>query len=521
MAGFPLAASLSPRSLFPSPSRMKRLLVAACALVVAAAVRGQTATAAAAASVPENLGLGLRELAVLAQQDGAAARQQISADASVTADVNGRVLVNIYLNGKQAADAVAAAAAALGVDVALVDPSWRSGVISAWLPVSIAAEVAELPGVQSITLALRPSRRVGAVTAQSSVVEHALEVNTAGVVTPQGVLGRGISVGIVSDSYDKAAGVPRASAGVASGDLPGIGNPDGYTEPVVVLADDSNSSVADEGRAMAEVVHDIAPAARICFSAAGGTQSMMAASIRNLRTNAQTRCDIITDDIGFPDEPFFSDGVIAQAVQDVVNSTALAGKQVSFFSASGNNPGAYAADANILSPAVAQAYRGNINLSQVPAQLYAGGFQNVGSPGAPAIAISVTTGTDATHEFSFQWDDPFNRGAVTTDYNLLVFSAAGQYMGSISGTDNNVSTDQPVEVIHLAASKTYQLVISLRTTSAPVARHLRIVSSDGNDFTSDAFPKEAITIYGHAAAAEANCVAAYAYSNTPDTIADY
>src|SRR5205814_4578537 len=145
------------------------------------------------------------------------------------------------------------------------------------------------------TLARKPIRRVGAVTAESSVVEHAVEVNTPGVVTPQGILGRNITVGIVSDSFDGAKNVPRASVGVASGDLPGPGNPDGYTQSVVVLADHTSADATDEGRAMAEIVHDIAPAAKICFSASGDTQVSMAASIRNLRTSPQTLCDVIVD----------------------------------------------------------------------------------------------------------------------------------------------------------------------------------------------------------------------------------
>src|SRR6185503_3578414 len=102
----------------------------------------------------------------------------------------------------------------------------RNGVISAWLPISQATNVAQLDGVRSVMLAPSPRRRVGAVTAESSVVERTQQVNTPGVFTPQGILGTGISIGIISDSYDRTT--PHASIGVAAGDLPGTGNPDGY-----------------------------------------------------------------------------------------------------------------------------------------------------------------------------------------------------------------------------------------------------------------------------------------------------
>lgn len=501
-------------------SRMNKLLAALCTLIIVTAAQAQSSGVSSAVSVPENLGLGLRQLVSLDQQDSNLAAATIRNSSSIMSDPAGRVVVSIYLNGKSTISDVVARLIGLGLDIIATDAAWGDGVVSASLPLSKAIAVAESPGLKSVVLAHRPVRHVGVVTAQSSIVEHAREVNTPGAVTPQGILGRGISVGIVSDSFDSATNVARASVGVASGDLPGPGNPDGYTQPVTVLSEDTSSSTSDEGRAMAEVVHDIAPAATISFSAAGQSQVAMANSIRNLRSDARALCDVIVDDISFPDEPFFSDGIISRAVTDVVTSSSLAGKKVSYFSASGNNNGGYAADANIISTATAQAHRRNLILSQVPAQLYAGGFQNLGTSSAPVIGMSVTTGSEKSHTVSFQWDDPSN-GGLTTDYNLLVFDATGRYLASLSGTDNNQSTGQPVEIVDLAASTTYQLAISLRTTSSAVARHLRLIAADGNVLTGPLISNDVISIYGHAAAAEANSVAAYEYNSIPDATASY
>jgi len=493
---------------------MKRLTILACTLLVAVAAHAQSP----AVSVPENLGLGLRQLVEVSQQDQTQLRNAISSSKSIMSDVSGRVLVNIYLDGAMPPVAMSATLTELGLEILAVESQWRGGVISARLPVSLASRVAQLPGVQSVMLARRPVRYRGVVTAESSVVEHALDVNTPGRSTAQGILGRGITLGIVSDSYDTATGVPRASVAVASGDLPGPGNPDGYTQPVVVLQDDPSSSSADEGRAMAEIVHDIAPAARICFSAAGATQATMAASIRNLRTSSSTLCDIIVDDIGFPDEPFFSDGIIAQAVRDVATSTSLPGKKVSFFSAAGNNQNrGYTADANIISSAASQPYRGNLKFTSVSASLYAGGFHNLGTSTSPVIVMPITTGTAAA-EIVFQWDDPFG-GGTTTDYNILVFDQNGNYLSSVSGTDNSFSTGQPIEIVDLKASTNYQVVISLR--SGTTAKHLRLISFGEGTITGTYFTDNVITIFGHPAAADANAVGAYVYSTAPDTVANY
>ena len=499
---------------------MNKLLVLVCYLLVTATARAQLSAASDTPSLPPNVGLGLWQLAAAAQQDQAAARDAISSSKSVMTDSAGRVVVNINLDGTAPAVVVSAKLVPLGLDILAVETKWRHGVISAWMPVGSTAAVAKLSGVRSVMLARRPIRHVGAVTAESSVVEHTRDVNTPGSVTPNGVLGRGITVGLVSDSFDAANGVSRASVGVASGDLPGPGNPDGYSQPVVVLSEGSSAD-SDEGRAMAEIVHDLAPAAKIAFSTSGPTQATMAASIRNLRTSGNTQCDVIADDISFTDEPYFSDGIIAQAVEDVVASSSLAGKKVSYFSAAGNDSGGYAADASIVSSSVGQSHRGNLNFSQVPPALYAGGFQNFGSSAAPVIASSMTTGAETSHELVLQWDDPFNTGSVSTDYNLLVFDANGNYLSSVSSTDTNQYTDEPIEVVELQASTTYQVVISLATGGSPTARHLRLVADDGSTITGTLLASSGMAIVGHAAAAGANCVAAYIYNNTPNLEASY
>ena len=498
---------------------MNRFILCGCVFGFAIAIHAQSLPAnnPAASPVPENLGLGLKQLVELFQQDQVQFQTRISSTRSIMSDDSGRVVVNIHLNGETPAADVVTGLTDLGAEVMAVDLHWRNGVISAWLPVSQAITAANLKGVRSIMLAPRPMRRAGVVTAESSVVEHAADVNTPGLLTPQGILGRGISVGLVSDSYDGATGVPRASVGVAAGDLPGPGNPDGYTQPVVILRDD-DPSASDEGRAMAEIVHDIAPAAKICFSASGNTQVTMAASIRNLRTNSQTLCDVIVDDIGFPDEPFFSDGIISQAIDDVATSNSLPGKKVAFFSAAGNSSNrGYAADANVVS---SMTRSGNLQFGSVPLNLYAGGFHNFSSSSTPVIAMPVTTDSGGSHEIVFQWDDPFS-GSITTDYNLLVFDQNGTYLAALSGTDNSFSTGQPLEIVDLKPSTTYQLVISLRSSARPTARHLRLISYAEGVITGPYLTSNVISLYGHPTAANANAVAAYVYSNTPDTVANY
>jgi hypothetical protein len=474
-----------------------------------------------AADVHSNLGLGLKQLVENYQNDQTLFRAKISDAKTVQADSADRVIVNIHLDGTKRVEDVAGDLEDLGLEIIAIDPNWRSGVVSAWLPISQATAVAQLAGVRSVMLAPPPRKRVGSVTAESAVVEHTQQVNTPGLYTSAGILGNGITIGIVSDSYDTASGVPRASVGVSSKDLPGTGNPD-YPTPVVVLQDGASSDT-DEGRGMAEIVHDIAPAAHICFSAGGASAATMAQSIRNLRTN--TTCDIIADDIYFTDEPFFSDGPISQAIDDVVTSSALQGKKVVYFSAAGNegNSG-YSSDLNLVSATAGKASAvGTLNFtaSQPPLGTYTNGFHNFNPGGATRIWTKVTTDSSGTATVVLQWDDPFDTGTVTTDYDFLVFNANGTYNSSLSSTDDNIASGEPIEMSNLAKSTTYYLVIGLSAYSPSPATHLRFISVAGASISGPDIAYSATSMFGHPTAANANGIGAYAYNNGPDTIANY
>lgn len=86
-----------------------------------------------------------------------------------------------------------------------------------------------------------------------------------------GLSGRGVKVGILSDSYNNLGG---AAAGVASNDLPRGG---------VEVLEDLPGSGTDEGRGMAEIVHDVAPGAAIAFHIAFLGQADFAQGIEDLQ----------------------------------------------------------------------------------------------------------------------------------------------------------------------------------------------------------------------------------------------
>ena len=113
------------------------------------------------------------------------------------------------------------------------------------------------------------------------------------LATPPGYNGAGINVGVLSDSYNNLGG---AAADVASGDLPAAG---------VNVLEDNSSGGTDEGRAMCQLIHHVAPGASISFATAeGGTQtSPRTFSIWPTRHRATARSSSTTSPMST--SPFF------------------------------------------------------------------------------------------------------------------------------------------------------------------------------------------------------------------------
>ena len=120
-----------------------------------------------------------------------------------------------------------------------------------------------------------------------------------------GYNGTGVRVGILSDSFN-TSGNGSYMADQVSGDLPGTSNTVGFTTPVNVLQDDPNSGGTDEGRAMLQIIHHVAPGATLGFATAFVSEAGFAQNITNLATPVSQGgafgANVITDDVGYFDE---------------------------------------------------------------------------------------------------------------------------------------------------------------------------------------------------------------------------
>jgi subtilisin family serine protease len=204
----------------------------------------------------------------------------------------------------------------------MLDARLHSHSVSGKAPIQSLLEMAAIEGVRSIEPVLA-FRRAGLVTTQG---DRALRAD--GARKRFDVDGTGVRVGVLSDSFDCATGpvfagqmFTRAADDVASNDLP---------VDIHVLEDLSatpSDACFDEGRAMMQIIHDLAPGAALSFHTALRGQDDFAQGILRL---ADDGAQVIVDDVGIFSEPMFESGVIGRAVNQVVQ------RGVAYFSAAGN-----------------------------------------------------------------------------------------------------------------------------------------------------------------------------------------
>lgn len=327
-----------------------------------------------------------------------------------------------------------------------------------------------------------------------------------------GINGKGIKIGVISDSFNALAGVGQD---VRQGDLPGRNNPEGFRRPVRVLQD-SNQGI-DEGRALLQIIFDLAPGAELLFHTVGEDEQGFVNAI-NALSNAGA--DIIIDDILLSTSTFFQDGIVAQAVASVVE------QGITYVTAAGNNGNrSYESQ---FRPSQSFTFRG----TTYEAHDFDPGegvdlFQDIQMP------------ADAEIDLLLNWDQA--SGAVDTDLELFLmeqplFPEAG---GNIlrSGTVLTRKGADPSQRISYFASsnQTVHLVIARRTDSSVAAspapsapapapinqiKWISFANTLDGDTTYQYVNDSAVaigssTVYGHQNARETIAVGAVPVRQTP------
>ena len=309
--------------------RAARSVALAAALIVLAGAAPVASSAADAAEEETLPPPSLADQLADAAQAGASGAEEL-ADAvglpatgpgSLQVDDDGRASATVTFATRPSAEQIDAVG-----QLARVDRVYRlSPSVAVAVPPAQLSALAALPGVVAVALDLRAAVGTSSSSAAARPATAAAEscrsvpvdadepLKTALARDAFDVDGSGVTIGILSDSYATSATATTTPAeDVSAGVLPGPGNPCGYDTPVEVLADHPGGS--DEGRGMAQIVHGIAPGARILFASGFGGMIDMAENILAL---ADAGADIIVDDISYVTEPHFQQGIVSAAIEMV------------------------------------------------------------------------------------------------------------------------------------------------------------------------------------------------------------
>jgi hypothetical protein len=361
-------------------------------------------------------------------------------------------------------------------------------VVSGELPIAAVPVLPTLAGLRSA----RPSyamRRAGSVTTAG---DHAM--NADATRAAYGVSGSGVKVGVLSDSFDCLKG---ASGGVSSGDL----------STVTVVQEISDCTGAtDEGRAMLEIVHDVAPGASLSFASAFNG---IAAFANNIIALKNAGAQVIVDDIFYFSEPMFQDGPIAQAVDTVVSQGAA------YFSAAGNEA----------RQSYESAFRDGPTLSDgsIPSALglgvphfFGGVAHNFSTTGVDTMQ-RVTIPSGATLTLVLQWDEPFasvsGRAGAQNDLDIYVLNAAGTMVVGGSAHDNvGLDAIEMLDFTNRGPTADFNIMITRFAGTSP--GFLKYVYFSPA-VTIQEFATSSGTVWGHTNANGALAVGAAFWRNTP------
>jgi subtilisin family serine protease len=179
---------------------------------------------------------------------------------------------------------------------------------------------------------------------------------------------------------------------------------------------------------MMEIIHDVAPGAKLIFATALPNTVTFANNIIALQ---QAGCRVIVDDFTFFAEGAFQDGPIAQAVNQVtaagvvyVSSAANSGNVT--FGTAGTWEGDFQADGPVMGPAAG----------------FGGGLvHNFGTVANPQD-FDVLTGLSSF--ISLKWSDPLTRSS--NDYDLFILDSTGTTLKGFSAA-SQIGTQDPFEAI--------------------------------------------------------------------------
>jgi hypothetical protein len=406
--------------------------------------------------------------------------------------------------------------------------------VGGWLPVDQLETAAARAEVLSIRAAMPRTASTGPVSTQG---DYAQATSVVRASYPS-LTGAGVSVGVLSDSFNCYAVYAAPGSGVPASGFEGYAyngftadyatdvSTDALPTGVSVLEEadclnygaPAQTPFSDEGRAMLQIVHAVAPGAALAFYTADNSEADFANGITRLAAGGAR---VIADDVTYFDEPYYQDGIVAEAVNTVE------AQGVAYFTAAGNNS---ALSHENTAPSFA-----TLSASGPTAGEYLLNFDTSGHTTTNDLPVSVPAMQPGELlAVVVEWDQPYVTGApgsggATSQLDLCVTGASGvtitDYDGNaVSCTGPNALGADPFQVLIISnpanaagnsAAQSLQFSLGLANGTKAPGRIILSVEDDGLGSSITQFATHSATIQGHHNAAGAGTVGAAFYFTTP------
>jgi subtilisin family serine protease len=364
------------------------------------------------------------------------------------------------------------------------------------VPPPSAAIVAPAPvGAPTITVIANPASvpTVTAATAMPDPLSLAAADQALGGSVARGMsgaTGAGVVVGILSDSFN--------ITGAYADDVA-----HGLLNPGATVLKEGPAGSSDEGRAMAELIHQVAPDAQIVFYSGFGGQADFAHGISAL---AAAGASIIVDDVTYLNEPFYQDGAAIQAaVEQVVASG------VSYFTSASNQGGNFFESAFTPLTTALPGLSGGFVAANF-------GTAAAATPPAPTPYVNLSIARGATATIDLQWDAPFaSIGAsagATTSLGMVLYDATGRIVAYALRSEIGGDPVALLQFTNSSASTNFRLAVITDGGQTVPSQFKFIAYGQGTSIADPRAGQGSGSIIGHEMVPEANTVGAIAYSQT-------
>ena len=333
----------------------------------------------------------------------------------------------------------------LGMDITATSAKFAT--VEGYIPMNQILTVAQLPATVAAIPNYKPSVNYQGVA--NNQADASLNADTARIATA--LTGSGVTVGVLSDS------VSQFQNGLADS----YRTKDLLASQVTVIQDlpAGSGTATDEGRAMMENIHDIAPGANLAFATAFTGFVGFGNNIQALATQANAK--VIVDDVSYFAEPFFQDGIIAQGVDQVTSQN-----NVAYFSSAANA----STDNGYLST-----FRGvNATVTGVGT----GRFMNFAPSGAAVTNLPIVV--NAPLRLTMQFDQPYftqqpagSTNDVTSEVDIFILDASGNVVAS--STNNNIATHAPIQQLVIPTAGSY--TVAIQVVNGPDPGHVEFIRS--------------------------------------------